>query len=325
VLLWRAGKLEEAQALARDLLGSGVDSLWSQAMAHNTLGYVSSARGEFADAVSHFNKSAELFEAVGDLQRSIGVLNNQGIELSKMGINAQKAGASPDEIEGLLSDGETAFQKALDGIARSGGGNQALEGRILLNMGAISEARSDWVEAGRRYLQAREAITGLEVHGLSARVQLNLGIAYRHSGMFSEAAVHLREAGRTALIAGEPRIQALAMGNLAVLNNDIDQIELSLDLLQQVGGLDSMRAAIVDYRDILKQRAQQSLETGDLEQTRRTLERLKGLHLRLGHEAMVLEVARAIRTLIEIAPAPVQFDLSDLFRDLDFKEVVQTT
>ncbi len=324
VLLWRAGKLEEARVLAEELLGNGVDSLWSQAMAHNTLGYVSSTRGDFAAAVSHFNKSAELFEAAGDLQRSIGVLNNQGIELSKMGINAQKAGASLDEIEGLLSDGETAFQKALNGLERSRS-NKVLEGRILLNLGMISEARCDWIEAGRRYSQAQKAITGLEMYGLSARLQLNLGIAYRHTDMRNEAASLLREASQKALLAGEPRIQAMAIGHLAVLNKDVDQIELSLDLLQQVGGLDSMRAAIVDYRDILKQRAQQSLETGDLEQTRRTLERLQGLHLRLGHEAMALEVARAIQTISEIALAPIQFDLSDLFRNLDFKEVVQTT
>jgi tetratricopeptide (TPR) repeat protein len=324
-LLWRAGKLEDAQVLAQGLLGSGIESLWAQAMAHNTLGYVSSARGEFAEAVSHFNKAAELFEVVGDLQRSIGVLNNQGIELTKMGINAQKAGASLEEIEGPLSDGEKAFQRALDGLERSGRGNKALEGRILLNMGMISETRCDWVEAGRRYARAQASIAGLELHGLSARLQLNLGIAYRHTDVFTKAASLFREASQTALIAGEPRIQALAMGHLAVLNKDIDQIELSLELLEKVGGLDSMRAAIVDYRDILKQRAQQSLEIGDLEQTRRTLERLQGLHLRLGHAEMASEVARAIQTISEIAPAPVQFDLSDLFRDLDFKEVVQTT
>jgi tetratricopeptide (TPR) repeat protein len=325
VLLWRAGKLEEAKALAEELLGNGVDSLWSQAMAHNTLGYVSSARGAFDDAVSHFNKSAELFEAVGDLQRSIGVLNNQGIELSKMGINAQKARASPSEIEGMLSDGEAAFQKALDGIERSGRGNQALEGRILLNMGAISEARSDWNEAAKRYARAEEAIAGLEMNGLSARLRFNLGVVHRRVGLLSEANALFREAIQKALAAGELQIQAEAMGHLAVMNKDIDQIELSLDLLHQVGGLDSMHAAIVDYRDILKQRAQQSLETGDLEQTRRTLERLQGLHLRLGHEAMASEVARAIQTISEIAPEPVRFDLSDLFRDLDFKEVAQTT
>jgi hypothetical protein len=133
-----------------------------------------------------------------------------------------------------------------------------------------------------------------------------------------------RETIAQALAAGEPQIQALAMNHLAILNNDIDQIEVSLDMLQKAGGLDLTRIAIVDYREILRERAQESLRQGNLDQTRWTLERLRDLHRRLGHEVMAARVASAIQTIMEVAPPSIPFDLSDLFGELDFKEIAPT-
>jgi tetratricopeptide (TPR) repeat protein len=325
VLLWRTGNLEEARGVARTVLkNSSVDWLWAQATAYCTMAYLSSSSGDFAEAVSNFKKSAECYEAAGDRQRWAGVLNNQAIELNRMAEHAGRLGEPVEVVEALLEKAETAYQQALEGLMRLEVRNKALEGRILLNLGKISETREDWVEAGRRYARAEEAIVGLPLHGLFARIRLNLGIVHRKRGLLSEAAALFRETITRALVAGEPQIQALAMNHLAILNNDVEQIELSLEMLQKAGGLDLMRIAIVDYGDILKQDAQQSLNIGNLEQTRRALERLQNLHRRLGHAGMAEKVGSAIQTIMEVAPPSIPFDLSDLFGELDFKEIART-
>ncbi|NJK45127.1 MAG: hypothetical protein HC933_13330 [Pleurocapsa sp. SU_196_0] len=309
-----------AQAVLKN---SVVDWLWAQATAYCTMAYLSSSSGDFAEAVSSFKKSAECYEAAGDRHRWAGVLNNQAIELNRMAEHAGRLGEPIEVIEASLEKAETAYRQALEGLVELEVRNKPLEGRILLNMGKISETRGNWVEAGRRYTRAEETIVGLPLQGLFARIRLNLGIIHRKMGLLSEAAVLFRETITRASTAGEPQIQALAMNHLAILNNDVDQIELSLEMLQKAGGLDLMRIAIVDYGDILKQDAQKSLKVGDIEQTRRTLERLQNLHRRLGHTVMAEKVANAIQTIIEVTPPRIQFDLSDLFGELDFKEIAR--
>lgn len=320
-LLWRAGKPAQAQALALRVLDSGVDWWWAQATAHAALGYVASSGGDYAGAASRFRKAAQCYDVAGDRHRLAGVQNNEAVELSKMADHAGRSGEDPEVHAALLGRAEAAYGQALAGLQALGSPNRSLEGRILLNLGRISESRRDWSAARERYAQAQAVIEPLDMPGLAARLCLNLGVVHRQLGLRPQADALFRETMQRAQAAGEPQLQALAMNHLAVLNSDLDQIEVSLELLLQSGGLDLARAATVDYRDLLQGDVQSAVRTGDTERACRTLERLRGLHLRLGHEAQAHRVAAAIRTIREIAPAPIPFDLSDLFQQLAFSEV----
>lgn len=325
VLLWRAGKTDEARHAAQQVLSSGPEWLWAQATAYTALGYVASSGGDFAGAVSCFKKAAECYQAAGDRQRLVGVLNNQAVELSKMADHAKRSGEAEDMLQPLLNQAESAYTQALTELRQLERGNPSLEGRILLNLGRISETRQDWTEALRRYNQAQDAIAGLDMQGLAARLRLNLGIVHRHLDLTTEAQVLFKETISRASAAGEPQIQALAMNQLALMNSDVEQIELSLDLLEKAGGQDLAQAAIVDYRDILHEQVRKALLTGDAETVRRTLKRLEKLHLRLGHQPMAARVATALQNLSGSAQVPEQFDLSALFAELEFKEVAHAT
>lgn len=319
ILLWRSGKPEEAQKLAKHALSSSLDWMWAQATAYAALGYIASSGGDFTEAVSQFKKSAECYQAAGDRQRWVGLLNNQAIELSKIADNAKRTGESPEVLEQLLNKAEATYQQALSGLRTLEQGNKSLEGRILLNLGRINATHQNWEKAQEYYIQAQKAISGLHLKALEARLSLNLGIIHKHLGLPDQAILLLRKAIDLALEAGEPQIQAFALSHLAILNNDIEQIEVSLDLLSKSGGVEFVQAALVIYRDILRNQIEAALTEKDSEQTRRSLECLQQLHLRVGNTELAEQVTRAIDTISGIAPVSVFFDLSDLFQGLDFQ------
>ena len=322
-LLWRAGKIAEAQLVAESVLNNGSGDLWAKATAYNTIGWVSSSNGEFSDAISSFKKAAGLYEAVGDQHRWIGALNNQATDLGKMADHMQRLGEPADMVESILLESEVAYKTALDGLAKLEIGNLPLEGRILFNLGRISESRKDWMQAEHYYKQAEFIVEKAGLTDLSARLRINLGLVYQHTERFLESEKSYREAVQKASIAGELAIQALAMKHLGHLKNDLDQIELSLELFEQVGDIDSLRKNLVEYKDILKVHLEQALEQHDLKRTPHILERLKKLHQRLEHQELASRVETAIEQIRAKSPTSLELNLPDLFEDLDFGQLTQ--
>jgi tetratricopeptide (TPR) repeat protein len=322
-LLWRAGKTAEARLTAESVLDNGLGDLWAKATAYSTIGSVLSSDGEFSEAISSFKKAAGFYEAVGDQHRWIGALNNQATCLGKMGDNAQRLGESKELIESIIIEAEAAYKTALEGLAQLEIGNLPLEGRILFNLGRISETREDWAEAERYYKQAELVVERAGMTDLSTRLKLNLGIVYQRTGRIIKAETYYREAVKKASIAGELAVQALAMSNIGHLKNDLDQIELSFELLEQVSDVASLRTSLDKYKDLLKTQLEQALKQHDLKQAHGILERLKKLHKRLEHDELVSRVETAIEQISVKSPTSFLLDLQELFRDLDFEQLSQ--
>ncbi len=322
-LLWRAGKTAEAQLTAEAVLNNGSGDLWAKATAYNTIGWVSSSGGNFSDAISSFKKAAGFYEAVGDQHRWIGALNNQAIDLCKMADNLQRLNEPKELVESILLESENTYKTALEGLAKLEIGNLPLEGRILFNLGKISETRENWIQAEHYYQQAELVVEHAGMTDLFARLKLNLGIVYHRTGRVIEAEAYYREAVKKASIAGELAVQALAMSNIGHLKNDLDQIELSFELLEQVGDVDSLRTSLDSYRNMLKTQLEHALKQQDLKRTHQILERLKKLHQRLEHEELALRVETAIEQIRAKSPMSLLFDLQELFRDLDFEQLPQ--
>ena len=322
-LLWRAGKTAEAQLTAESVLNNGSGDLWAKATAYNTIGWVSSSGGNFSDAISSFKKAAGFYEAVGDQHRWIGALNNQATDLGKMADNAQRLNEPKELVESILLEAEDTYKTALEGLAKLEIGNLPLEGRILFNLGKINATREHWRQAEEYYQQAEGVVENAGMTDLSARLKLNLGIVYQRTGRIIEAEKYYREAVAKASVAGELVIQALAMNNIGHLKNDLDQIELSLELLDQVGDVDSLRKILDDYKVILKKQLEQALGKHDLKRTHGVLERLKKLHQRLAHDELVLRVETAIAQIRAKSPTSFLLDIPELFQNLDFEQSPQ--
>lgn len=322
-LLWRAGKIAEAQLVAESVLNNGSGDLWAKATAYNTVGWVSSSNGEFSDAISSFKKAAGLYEAVGDQHRFVGALNNQATDLGKIADNMQRSNEPIEIVESILLESENTYKTALEGLAKLEIGNLPLEGRILFNLGRISESRKDWVQAEHYYKQAETLVDNAGLTDLSARLKINLGIVYQSTERLTESERSYREAVGKASLAGELSIQALAMNHLGRLKNDLDQIELALELFEQVGDIDSLRKTFEDYRNILKIHLEQALEQHDVKRTHQVLERLKKLHQRLEHQELASRVETAIEQIRAKSPTSLELNLPDLFEDLDFGQLTQ--
>lgn len=325
VLLSRTGKGAEAVKLAEAALKSDVDWTWAKATAYNTLGYVSSLSGDFAAAASYFKKSAGFYEIAGDRHRWIGALNNQATELNKMAGNAEKLKEPDAVIESFLTGAETAYHAALHGLMQLEIKNRPLEGRILFNLGRIHETRHNWAEALGLYERAESALRDVQILDLLAMLNLNLGVVYRKTGQIFKAEQSFQEAIQKAALTGQPLVQAIAMNNLAVLNNDIDQLEVSLELFEQSGSLDDARTALVDYRNILRMHFEQARQKNDSRWIHRILERLRSLHQRFGNDQLATEIDWVIASLEGASPASLEFDSQNLFRDLDFEAMTKAT
>lgn len=322
-LFWRAGKTVEAQLTAESVLNNGSGDLWAKATAYNTIGWVSSSGGNFSEAISSFKKAAGFYEAVGDQHRWIGALNNQAIDLCKMADNMQRLNESKELIESILLESENTYKTALEGLAKLEIGNLPLEGRILFNLGRINVARENWSQAEHYYQQSELIVENAGATDLLARLKLNLGTVYQRTGRATEAEKYFREAIQKASITGELAVQAFAMNNIGHLKNDLDQIELSFELLEQVSDVDSLRTSLDKYKDMLKTQLEQALTQRNLKRAHGILKRLKKLHERLEHDELALRVDVAIEQIKAKSSTSFLLDLQELFRDLDFEQLSQ--
>ncbi len=322
-LLWRAGKTVEAGLTAESVLQNGSGDLWAKATAYNTIGWVSSSGGNFSDAISSFKKAAGFYEAVDDQHRWIGALNNQATDLGKMADNMRRLNEPKELVESLLLESEVTYKTALEGLAKLEIGNLPLEGRILFNLGRINAAREDWGQAEHHYQQAEAVVENAGMTDLSARLKLNLGIIYQRTGRVIEAENYFREAVQKASSTGELAVQALAMNHIGQVKNDLDQLELSSELLEQVGDIDALRTTLEHYKEILKTQLEQALGRHDLKRIQQILERLKKLHQRLEHHELVLKVEIAIEQIRTTSSRSFLLDLPELFKDLDFEQFAQ--
>ncbi len=250
VLLWRLGKRNEAKAAAEAVIQSGVEWLWARAIATNNLGNLALSNSEFLEAASHFKKSAALFHATGAKDRWVGSLNNYAVALDKMIEDEAKRGANASTLEAMSLDAERAYHEALAALDQTGE-NPLLRARIFLNLGVLWAQHKDWERAEAFYLQAVPFSERANALDLAARLQMNLGHVCLEQKRHEEAKTYFYKTIDLAARAGESRIQGMAVGHLAIIDDDADAMEVGIELLKQSGHEDHVDAFLKDYKMIL--------------------------------------------------------------------------
>jgi DNA-binding SARP family transcriptional activator len=233
-LLWRLGKSAEARVTAEAIMQNSLDWMWARAAATNTLGNLCLSSGDFLGAASHFKKAGVLFHAAGAKDRWVGCLNNYAIALSNIAVEAEDKGEPPLIVETKRIDASRAYHEALDALEQTED-NPLLKARILFNLGSLSKDQHDYATAEAYYQQAAPLAAQVEALELAAQLELNLGHIYDFQKQTNQAKASFTQAINTAAKAGDPFLQGMAIANLALLNNDVDEMEIGLDILEQSG------------------------------------------------------------------------------------------
>ncbi len=308
VLFWRCGKREEAEKAAEVASESGLEWLWAKATAMNTLGYIANAKEDFLEGASCFKKAASLYKAKEDKQRWVGALNNYAISLDKLAEKSDDAVS----VERWSNDAEQAYQAALEALDELGD-NPLLSTRILLNLGLLWERRQNWSKAESYYLQASKFAQEVNVHDMTARIQLNLGFVYSKQKRVKEAIHCFNKAIDVAHKAGEFLVQGQAMMHLADMNNDVDTMEVALDLIQQSGNIDRLKQLQKYYEGLLKHKLGQALTTtNNTRYVQMLLEKLERLYKIQKRTNLLIKVKDALKN-IENSANLDSLRLDDLF------------
>lgn len=188
-----------------------------RAEALNTLGLLALSMGDFEGAVNNFQRTAALWQTLGEEGRLIGALSNLAIARSELG-----------------EPTEEAFREALQ-AAKNQGSSRA---NVLLNLGKALEQKDKKSEAKKTYLEAAAAaIEGGALH-TSARAWNNYGVILHGENKTDDADDAYRQALALARQAGETRLIATILGNLSELLDDETALEEAILLLEKSGNLE---------------------------------------------------------------------------------------
>lgn len=307
VLFWRCGKREEAEKAANTAGKSGLEWLWAKATAMTTLGYIAQAKENFLESASCFKKAASLYKAKNDKQRWVGALNNYAIVLDKLAEKSDDLAT----VERWSNEAEQAYEKALLALDELGN-NSLLSTRILLNLGLLWERRQNWDKAESYYLKANEFAQKVNVHDMTARIQLNLGFVYFKQKRKNEAKNCFNKSIKIAYQAGEFLIQGQAMMYLANIDNDLDTMEIALELIQQSGNIDRLKQLQKYYENLLKDQLYQSSTSSHIKETQLLLEKLERLYQEQKRTSLLVRVKDSLAKLKSSANLD-SLKLDDLF------------
>ncbi len=213
-LLWRLGRPNEARQAAESAL-EGDDE--SRAEALNTLGLIELSKGQHAQALGYFRRSATLWLAVGERERWAGALNNQAVARAELGEETQEAFR-----EALEAAGDHAVQRVL----------------VLLSLGRVHERRSQTDQAQTLYQQAATLAEDAGALGSAARAWNNLGALHHRLEQPAEARNAYRRALELAQGVGERLLIGTVLANLAELDDDRESLEEALRLFEQAGHME---------------------------------------------------------------------------------------
>ncbi|GIW28674.1 MAG: hypothetical protein KatS3mg070_2037 [Meiothermus sp.] len=210
----RLGRAEAAQACAERALAGGMEA---RAEAQNTLGLIHLAQGRFAEAASAFRRAAALWLGLGDEPRRIAALSNVAIARARMQEDAEQVFK---EVLALCQD------------------NPRLQAQLLINLGKEYERSGRLTAALESYRQA-EALA-LEVGSLRqvALAQNNLGAIFHLQNQPGPARTYYHRAIQAAQQGGELQILAMALGNLAELEGDLEAWQEAIAVAENAGYLD---------------------------------------------------------------------------------------
>jgi tetratricopeptide (TPR) repeat protein len=216
-VLFRLGRHDEArQATVHAKDGS----LEAQAELENTLGKLSLAKGEFAQAEQHFHRAVPLWLALGDHIRRAEALNNRGVAKSQQDEHA-------DDI----------FQQALE----AAGDHLPTQALVLLNIGQGFSIAHQFEQA---VIYAGEAFDkALESGALqtACTASYNLGTYYEHLYQLDEAKQAFERCLKLAKDLGDKLSIGHCLIRIANLSNDILALEEAISFLE-ISGFASVAA-----------------------------------------------------------------------------------
>jgi tetratricopeptide (TPR) repeat protein len=210
-LYHRLGKPQEAKTCAEQALLGGVEA---RAEAHNTLGSISFAEGDFQAAATAFRRAAALWLGLGDQNRRLGTLSNLALMRSNMG-----------------EDVEADFKEVLEAAKD----NTQVLSHVLINWGREYERQQRLPQALERYREAEQIAVACGDYYLMAMAQNNAGALLFNQQKFAEAKSFYLKAIASARESGEVRVLAMAMANLAEVNGDTEAWAEAITLLEDAG------------------------------------------------------------------------------------------
>lgn len=207
--LFRLGRLDEAGQAAQQALGGDLEA---RAQAHNLLGALSLTARNHAKAQADYERAAGLFMLCGDEANRLHALCSQAVATQELG---EDAGPLITALEASAAE--------------------QLPVNVLLNLGWLLDQQG---QLERALDMARRAATRAEhtgQDGTAARAWNNVGVLHHKLGRPTEAAQAYQRTITLARQAGELRLMALALGNLAELQDSLPLIEEALSILSSAG------------------------------------------------------------------------------------------
>jgi tetratricopeptide (TPR) repeat protein len=205
------GNPSEAKTCAERALAGGIEA---RAEAHNTLGYIFHAQGDYQAAVAAFRKAAALWLGLGDENRRLSTLVNLAAARARLG-----------------EDAEAMYRDVLE-VAN---GNLQVEAQVQINLGSGYYQKNDLEQALEHYRQAETIAIKSGNSRQIALAQNNIGSMLHLQNNLNEAKVFYNKAISSARMAGEILVLAMAMANLAEAEGDTDAWEEAISILENAG------------------------------------------------------------------------------------------
>lgn len=205
------GNPTEAKACAEQALSGGIEA---RAEAHNTLGYIFHAQGDFQAAVASFRKAAALWLGLGDENRRLSTLVNLAAARTRLG-----------------EDVEAAYRDVLEAAK----GNLQVEAQVQINLGWEYYQKNDLEQALEHFRQAEIIAMKSGNSRQVALAQNNVGSMLHLQNNLIEAKTFYIKAISSARTVGEILVLAMSMANLAEAEGDTDAWEEAISLLENAG------------------------------------------------------------------------------------------
>lgn len=179
VLLWQQGRLDEAEQLyrrAQDCAVRAADRRLEAMVAQN-LGIIAAVRGEFADALVHYERSLGAYRALGQVPQLCGVLNNIGMVHTDLG---------------RWPEAEAAFREAVE--ASDAAGDVVTRVLIDVNIAELAIAREDYAAARAVCTDSLARARRIGDERAEAELRKHLGVVARETGDLALAEQHFDRA-----------------------------------------------------------------------------------------------------------------------------------
>jgi putative nucleotidyltransferase with HDIG domain len=230
---FESGAMEEARARYQEALDLGGADPSLRGRIEQNLGILANIQGDHANALAHYQRSLEGFDASGDQKGRAIAHHNLGM------VSADRR---------LWEEADRHFSRSLE-ITRQVG-DVHLEGLCLLNHSEVHVARQRFEAARTNAEQALAIFDRLGARLDKADAYKVLGVVFRETGRFTLAESRLQGAIEQAVSTGSVLSEAEASRELARLYQTTGRNQEALQLLNAAHRLFARLDARVDLVDV---------------------------------------------------------------------------